>query len=267
MQPRIVEVREGILKKNDLAARELRGAFRAGGPRRGEPRLEPRSGEDGPARGDARQRSRRSGGWRPSSVTWPTDNDARRLGRAGVPVRQIVTGTVCHLEAQMVGQALEGWDLAELDLLFLENVGNLVCPASYDLGRAPARRAHVRDRGRGQAAQVPDDLQLGGPRGHHQGGPGRGDRVRSRAGVSQHRGRAPGPRDPGDVGTNRAGHGPLARAARGAGGAVWQIGPDAPATGRGDRLPPDPRRGAGRTTPGSSRRRAAPSPGPRYAST
>ena len=51
-----------------------------------------------------------------------------------MPVRQIVTGTVCHLEAQMVAHALEGWDLAGLDLLFLENVGNLVCPSSYDLG-------------------------------------------------------------------------------------------------------------------------------------
>jgi hydrogenase nickel incorporation protein HypB len=49
-------------------------------------------------------------------------------------VRQITTGTVCHLEAQMVDQALEGWDLAGLDFLFVENVGNLVCPSSYDLG-------------------------------------------------------------------------------------------------------------------------------------
>jgi hydrogenase nickel incorporation protein HypB len=63
-----------------------------------------------------------------------TDNDARRLGRAGVPVRQITTGTVCHLEARMVEAALEGWDLAGLDFLFVENVGNLVCPSSYDLG-------------------------------------------------------------------------------------------------------------------------------------
>src|SRR2546421_264202 len=63
-----------------------------------------------------------------------TENDAARLARSGAPVRQIVTGTVCHLEAQMVERALEGWDLGALDLLFIENVGNLVCPASYDLG-------------------------------------------------------------------------------------------------------------------------------------
>ncbi|HEX8913409.1 MAG TPA: hydrogenase nickel incorporation protein HypB [Humisphaera sp.] len=63
-----------------------------------------------------------------------TENDAKRLAEAGVPVRQIVTGTVCHLEADMVERAMDGWDLSALDLLFVENVGNLVCPSSYDLG-------------------------------------------------------------------------------------------------------------------------------------
>ncbi len=63
-----------------------------------------------------------------------TDNDARRLGRAEVPIHQIITGTVCHLEAEMVRSALLNWKLADLDFLFIENVGNLVCPASYDLG-------------------------------------------------------------------------------------------------------------------------------------
>ena len=63
-----------------------------------------------------------------------TENDARRLAESGAPVRQIVTGTVCHLEAAMVEDALIGWDLAALDYLFVENVGNLVCPSSYDLG-------------------------------------------------------------------------------------------------------------------------------------
>jgi hydrogenase nickel incorporation protein HypB len=63
-----------------------------------------------------------------------TDNDARRLARAQVPIRQITTGTVCHLEAEMIEKALTGWDLWDLDFLFLENVGNLVCPSTYDLG-------------------------------------------------------------------------------------------------------------------------------------
>ena len=65
-----------------------------------------------------------------------TDNDARRLARYGFPVRQISTGGACHLDARMVERGLEGWDLANIDLLFVENVGNLVCPAGYDLGEA-----------------------------------------------------------------------------------------------------------------------------------
>ena len=65
-----------------------------------------------------------------------TDNDARRLARFGFPVRQITTAGACHLDARMVERALADWDLATLDLLFIENVGNLVCPTSYDLGEA-----------------------------------------------------------------------------------------------------------------------------------
>ena len=65
-----------------------------------------------------------------------TDNDAARLARFGFPVRQITTGGACHLDARMIERALEGWRLEDLDLLLIENVGNLVCPASYDLGEA-----------------------------------------------------------------------------------------------------------------------------------
>jgi hydrogenase nickel incorporation protein HypB len=63
-----------------------------------------------------------------------TDNDARRLARFGFPVRQITTGGACHLDARMVERALTGWPVEDLEILFLENVGNLVCPTSYDLG-------------------------------------------------------------------------------------------------------------------------------------
>ncbi|MFN8667392.1 MAG: hydrogenase nickel incorporation protein HypB [Gemmatimonadaceae bacterium] len=65
-----------------------------------------------------------------------TDNDAKRLARSGAPARQINTHGRCHLEAEMIGDFLGEWDLAALDFLFIENVGNLVCPASYDLGEA-----------------------------------------------------------------------------------------------------------------------------------
>ncbi|HXN48794.1 MAG TPA: hydrogenase nickel incorporation protein HypB [Bryobacteraceae bacterium] len=63
-----------------------------------------------------------------------TDNDAQRLARYGFPVRQITTAGACHLDARMIERGLEGWDLDQLDLLLIENVGNLVCPTSYDLG-------------------------------------------------------------------------------------------------------------------------------------
>jgi hydrogenase nickel incorporation protein HypB len=65
-----------------------------------------------------------------------TENDAKRLERFGFPVRQIITGGTCHLDARMVEKHLAEWDLAELDTLIIENVGNLVCPTGYDLGEA-----------------------------------------------------------------------------------------------------------------------------------
>jgi hydrogenase nickel incorporation protein HypB len=63
-----------------------------------------------------------------------TENDARRLARYGFPVQQITTGGVCHLDATMIERALASWSLEQIDLLIIENVGNLVCPSSYDLG-------------------------------------------------------------------------------------------------------------------------------------
>ncbi len=65
-----------------------------------------------------------------------TENDAARLRRFGFPVKQITTGGTCHLDAKMIERHLEDWPLENLDILFIENVGNLVCPSSYDLGEA-----------------------------------------------------------------------------------------------------------------------------------
>ena len=65
-----------------------------------------------------------------------TDNDARRLSQFGFPAKQITTGGTCHLDALRVERALADWPLADLDFLIIENVGNLVCPSSYDLGEA-----------------------------------------------------------------------------------------------------------------------------------
>ena len=64
-----------------------------------------------------------------------TENDAARIRAQGVPAHQITTGTACHLDAHMVHDALHHMQLAGLDILFIENVGNLVCPASFDLGQ------------------------------------------------------------------------------------------------------------------------------------
>ena len=64
-----------------------------------------------------------------------TENDAARIRACGVPAVQITTGNACHLDAQMVHDALHELPLAGLDVLFIENVGNLVCPASFDLGQ------------------------------------------------------------------------------------------------------------------------------------
>jgi len=63
-----------------------------------------------------------------------TDNDARRLARPHAPVAQITTGTACHLDAEMVARSVDTLDLTGVRVLFIENVGNLVCPASFDLG-------------------------------------------------------------------------------------------------------------------------------------
>ncbi len=65
-----------------------------------------------------------------------TDNDAQRLARYGFPVRQIVTGGTCHLDARMIEKHLQEMKFTGPGTLFIENVGNLVCPSSYDLGEA-----------------------------------------------------------------------------------------------------------------------------------
>jgi hydrogenase nickel incorporation protein HypB len=140
MPPRIVEVRANVLKKNDLFARELRERFRAAG-------VLVISLVSSPGAGKTTLLERTLAMMAPRARVaalvgdLQTDNDARRLASTGVPVRQITTGTVCHLDAEMVGHALDEWaregrPIEGCDVLFIENVGNLVCPASYDLGEA-----------------------------------------------------------------------------------------------------------------------------------
>ena len=135
MKTRIVEVRTQILKNNDVVARALRQRFADAGVFVVSLVSSPGSGKTTFLRETLRRLTTTH---RVAALVGDlaTENDAKRLAESGVPVRQIVTGTVCHLEADMVERALGDWNLADLDILFIENVGNLVCPASYDLGES-----------------------------------------------------------------------------------------------------------------------------------
>jgi hydrogenase nickel incorporation protein HypB len=134
-QTRIVEIRTKILKQNDITARALRQRFEAAGVFVVSLVSSPGSGKTMLLEKTLLMLREK---YRVAALVGDlaTDNDAKRLARSEVPVRQIVTGTVCHLEAEMVQTALDDWPLEDLDFLFIENVGNLVCPASYDLGEA-----------------------------------------------------------------------------------------------------------------------------------
>lgn len=133
VETRLVQVRTQVLKQNDLVARELRTQFHEAGVCVVSLVSSPGSGK---TKLLEETLSTLGASHRVAALVGDlaTENDARRLSKTGVPVRQITTGTVCHLEAEMVRQALAGWNLEELDFLFVENVGNLVCPATYDLG-------------------------------------------------------------------------------------------------------------------------------------
>lgn len=135
MTTRLVEVRQGLLDKNDRLAAELRTRFAAAGVRVVNILSSPGAGKTALLeRTLAELRPRYQVAALVGDLA--TDNDARRLAQSGAPVRQIVTDGICHLEADMVARHLAGWDLAELDFLFIENVGNLVCPAGFDLGES-----------------------------------------------------------------------------------------------------------------------------------
>jgi hydrogenase nickel incorporation protein HypB len=133
--PRIVEVRQKVLKQNDLLARELRQRFKDGGVFVVSLASSPGSGKTAFLE---KTLTLLRPNYRVAALVGDleTDNDAVRLARAQVPVKQITTGTLCHLEAAMIRDSLADWPLNQLDFLFIENVGNLVCPSSYDLGES-----------------------------------------------------------------------------------------------------------------------------------
>jgi hydrogenase nickel incorporation protein HypB len=132
-EPRLVEIRRNILKQNDIIARALRDQFRGAGVFVVSLVSSPGSGKTTFLEKTLTLLKPK---YRVAALVGDlaTENDAVRLARSQTPVRQITTGTLCHLEAAMVQNALQGWNVNELDFLFIENVGNLVCPSSYDLG-------------------------------------------------------------------------------------------------------------------------------------
>jgi len=126
MTTRYLEVRQGVLSKNDRLAAALRERFAQAG-------LFVVNLVSSPGAGKTALLERllaelRAAGWRVAAVVGDlqTDNDARRLARSGAPVRQITTDGMCHLEVDLVTDKLADWDLGALDFLFIENVGNLV---------------------------------------------------------------------------------------------------------------------------------------------
>lgn len=154
-KPRILEVRQGILKKNDQLAGDLRRRFQDANVCVIDLVSSPGAGKTAFLEETLRRLNEQ--GFKVAALVGDlaTENDAKRLERSGVPVRQIETHGICHLEAEMIEHNLEGWDLKELDFLFIENVGNLVCPSSYDLGEDARAVLHAVTEGEDKPLKYP----------------------------------------------------------------------------------------------------------------
>ncbi|GAA3039229.1 hydrogenase nickel incorporation protein HypB [Streptomyces glomeratus] len=131
---RVVDLHQAVLAKNDRAADTLRAELAARGTTVVNLLSSPGSGKTALLERELVEARDRAVPVAALTADLATENDAERLARSGVPVRQILTDGLCHLEAGMLAGHLEGWLPTPVRLLFVENVGNLVCPASYDLG-------------------------------------------------------------------------------------------------------------------------------------
>src|SRR3954447_22701185 len=131
---RVVDLRQAVLAKNDASADELRALLADRGTAVVNLLSSPGSGKTALLEHELTLARERSVPVAALTADLATENDAARLARSGVPVKQILTDGLCHLEAAMLARHLQGWLPAPTRLLFVENVGNLVCPASYDLG-------------------------------------------------------------------------------------------------------------------------------------
>ncbi|GHF07154.1 MULTISPECIES: hydrogenase nickel incorporation protein HypB [Streptomyces] len=131
---RVVDVRQAVLAKNDALAGALRAELAARGTAVVNLLSSPGSGKTALLEQVLAGTSARGVPTAALTADLATENDATRLARSGVPVKQVLTGGLCHLEAAQLRTQLEGWLPAGTRVLYVENVGNLVCPASYDLG-------------------------------------------------------------------------------------------------------------------------------------
>jgi hydrogenase nickel incorporation protein HypB len=133
MKMRVVDIKNNIMRKNDNIAAALRERFAVDGTFVLNLLSSPGSGKTTlleATLGSLRE-THRSGALVGDQAT---DNDAQRLARSGAPVRQVTTAQECRLDANMVRSALDEWGAGPFEILAIENVGNLICPAEYDLG-------------------------------------------------------------------------------------------------------------------------------------
>ncbi|MFG2196534.1 hydrogenase nickel incorporation protein HypB [Streptomyces sp. NPDC048639] len=131
---RVVDLQQAVLAKNDGLAAALREDLARRGVTVVNLLSSPGSGKTALLECVLRRTTQRGVPVAALTADLATENDARRLARSGAPVKQVLTGGLCHLEADQVRAHLEGWLPEGTRVLFVENVGNLVCPASYDLG-------------------------------------------------------------------------------------------------------------------------------------
>jgi hydrogenase nickel incorporation protein HypB len=135
-QASIVEIQDSLMRRNDELAAALRARFAADGTRVVNLLSSPGSGKTTLL--EATMRRLVAEGRRVAALVGDqaTENDAVRLAQSGAPVKQITTDAECRLDAGMIDRALDGWATGPLEVLFIENVGNLICPAEYDLGES-----------------------------------------------------------------------------------------------------------------------------------
>ncbi|GHH86794.1 hypothetical protein GCM10018793_60100 [Streptomyces sulfonofaciens] len=133
---RVVDVRQAVLAENDTLAAALRASLAARGTVLVNLLSSPGSGKTALLERLLRRCGEQGVKVAALTADLATENDARRLARSGAPVRQVLTGGLCHLECAQLRTHLDGWLPDGTEVLFVENVGNLVCPAAYDLGES-----------------------------------------------------------------------------------------------------------------------------------